>query len=143
GIALKALGRGDLLKAVLTPQPPGVAEGRHAALGGDAGTGEHQHPLVVSQGKARLHGVDSFPRVSPIRGKRPAISSASLASTPDVDLLRSTPSRPEALRRRGLEPSGPTRQQSQLPASCCAGATSSIAEARRRRRRTASTTGPG
>jgi hypothetical protein len=40
-LSLEALGRGDVLDPVALPEPVGVAERRHPALGGDAGAGQH------------------------------------------------------------------------------------------------------
>ena len=44
GVGLVALRRRDAVDGVSLPQSVGGAEGRHSALGGDAGTGQHDDP---------------------------------------------------------------------------------------------------
>ena len=46
-VLLEALGRRHLLDRVVLPEAVRVAEGRHAALGGDAGAGQDEEPRVA------------------------------------------------------------------------------------------------
>ena len=56
GVAGERLGGRDVLDAVPLPQPAGVAEGGHAALGRDAGAGEHDESHASIEPRVRPPG---------------------------------------------------------------------------------------
>ncbi len=72
GVDLERLRRGDVFDAVPLPQPIGTAEGGHAALGRDAGAGEHADDLHERAGSERvvhMHG-DLFTALCEACGNR-------------------------------------------------------------------------